>query len=40
MTTTPKRDAASDLAATFSEYVPSLEGRDIVARSVQRAISI
>ena len=31
MTTTPKRDAASDLAATFSAYVPSLEGRDIVS---------
>ncbi|HMN98287.1 MAG TPA: aldehyde dehydrogenase family protein [Miltoncostaeaceae bacterium] len=30
MTTTPKRDAAADLAQTFSDYVPSLEGRDIV----------
>jgi acyl-CoA reductase-like NAD-dependent aldehyde dehydrogenase len=31
MTTTPKRDAATDLAQTFASYVPSLEGRDIVA---------
>jgi aldehyde dehydrogenase (NAD+) len=31
MTTTPKRDAATDLAQTFADYVPSLEGRDIVA---------
>jgi len=30
MTTTPKRDAATDLAQTFADYVPSLEGRDIV----------
>jgi aldehyde dehydrogenase (NAD+) len=30
MTTTPKRDAAADLAQAFSDYVPSLEGRDIV----------
>ena len=30
MTTTPKRDAAADLAQTFTDYVPSLEGRDIV----------
>jgi aldehyde dehydrogenase (NAD+) len=31
MTTTPERDAATDLAQTFADYVPSLEGRDIVA---------
>ena len=31
MTTTPRRDATGDLARTFAEYVPSLEGRDIVA---------
>ncbi|RIL06603.1 betaine-aldehyde dehydrogenase [bacterium] len=31
MTTTPKRDAAADLARRFADYVPSLEGRDIVA---------
>jgi acyl-CoA reductase-like NAD-dependent aldehyde dehydrogenase len=31
MTTTPKRDAATDLAQQFAEYVPSLEARDIVA---------
>jgi acyl-CoA reductase-like NAD-dependent aldehyde dehydrogenase len=30
MTTTPKRDAAADLAQQFADYVPSLEGRDIV----------
>ena len=32
MTTTPRKEAATgDLAQTFSQYVPSLEGRDIVA---------
>jgi aldehyde dehydrogenase (NAD+) len=30
MTTTPRRDATGDLARTFAEYVPSIEGRDIV----------
>ena len=31
MTTTPRKEAATgDLAQTFSQYVPSLEGRDIV----------
>jgi aldehyde dehydrogenase (NAD+) len=30
MATTPKRDAAAELAQTFTDYVPSLEGRDIV----------
>ncbi len=30
MTTTPRRDATGDLARTFADYVPSIEGRDIV----------
>ena len=30
MTTTPRRDATGDLARTFGDYVPSIEGRDIV----------
>jgi aldehyde dehydrogenase (NAD+) len=31
MTTTPRRDsAAADLARSFADYVPSIEGRDIV----------
>jgi aldehyde dehydrogenase (NAD+) len=30
MTTTPRTDNASDLAQTFSAYVPSIEGRDVV----------
>ncbi len=31
MTTTPARDVAARLGETFADYVPSLEGRDIVA---------
>ena len=31
MTTTPHTDAATDLAQTFSAYVPSIEGRDVVS---------